>query len=191
MSAVQTGEAAPPGVYVSIKPPDIRVVSGAESMLTGLPGASYIKLPLWTVMVVGPAYGAVFALGLPFMIFFAFFNAIREYMVGFRTYEAGELVKWGVYLAYSRPAIAHVTATGERLEGQAGTRYIRLPSLLVVLFSPLLGLLYIMLFPIILAVALATVLLQLVLRVLTGKKATGPAWPFTSARNDPQDRGDS
>jgi hypothetical protein len=190
MSMVQSGQAAPPGVYVSLKPLDLRVVSGADSVLGGLPGASYRRYPLATVVILGPVFGGVFAMSLPFMVFLAFGNAVREYLAGFRTYRAGEIAKWGVYLGYNRPALAHVTATGARIEGRAGTRYIRLPSLLVVLFSPLLGLLYIMVFPILLAVATLTVLLHLLMRLI-GKRPPGPAWPFTSASSSERDRGAS
>jgi len=188
MSTVQSGQAAPPGVYISIKPPDLRVVSGAEPTLGGLPGAEYYKLPLVAVVVLGPVFGGVFAMSLPFMVFLAFGNAVREYIGGFRTFRAQEIAPWGVYLGYNRLTLAHVTASGERIEGRAGTRYIRLPSLLVVLFSPLLGLLYIMVFPVLLAVALLTVFLHLLMR-LVGRQPRGPAWPFTSATKADRDRG--
>jgi hypothetical protein len=189
MLAIQTGQLAPAGVYLSLRHVDMQVVSGAERYLRGLPGATYKRLPLVAVVVLGPIIGGLFAMGLPLIILAAFTKAVFEYISKFRTYQTGESVRWGVYLGLTRPGVAHVGATGEKLRGHEGVRYLRIPTLLVVVLSPLLGLLYVILFPAILAVAAGTVMVQLVVSAVTGRTPTASTWPFSGELRDEDDEG--
>lgn len=191
MLAIQTGQLAPAGVYVSVRHADLQVVSGAERFLRGLPGATYRKLPLIAVVVLGPVVGGIFAISLPFIIFVAFAKAVLEYVSKFKTYGAGEAAPWGVYLGLTRPAVTYIGATGEELKGKSGTRFMRLPTLLVLIGSPFLGLLYVILFPAILAVAAGTVVVQLLVQLFTGKTPTSAPWPFSGELSETQDRGES
>jgi len=182
---VRSGEPAPSGVYVNLRRLDVRIVSGDEPRLTGLPGVDYRRLPLAAVIVLGPVFGGTFAMSLPFIVLLAFGQATLEYVRSFRVCESGEPARWGVYLGINRPAWVHLVADGDRLPGSSGTLYVRIPSFFVVILSPIWGFVYVAGLPVVLAVAMLTVIMQFILQIMTGWRPSSPAWPFVrSARAD-------
>ena len=81
-----------------------------------------------------------------------------------KTYQTREPAKWGVYLAVNRFDLRTVNAEGEVLDGPERTRYVRLPTLLVVAMSPVLGGLFVLFFPVLIVAALVTVGAEVALR---------------------------
>lgn len=181
MTALMTGQMARPGVYMSFRHPDVRVVSGGERKLEGAPNNLYHRLPLVLVVPLVPVLGGLFAMAFPFIIFGAFLKAVGEWIWSVHTRRTGDVVKWGVYLGVSRPAVAYVGQTGETLEGRPGTRYVRLPTALVVLGCPMIGLLYVLFLPSIMLLAL------LWLALSAGIKRLGRSMAASTSSTTPDD----
>jgi hypothetical protein len=162
MGTYETGRAVPAGVYFSIRHLDLRVVTDEDGVLTGKEGVPYRRSPLLAVALLAPVLGGVFVMALPLIIFTSFAQAILASVVRIRTYRAGDQVPWGVYLAVNRLAVRHVSASDEVLSGKAGARFVRVPTWLLVVASPAVGGLYVVLFPLILAGVLVSLLVHLV-----------------------------
>lgn len=157
MKTYTSGSKAPAGIYLAPRDLDLRILTENEQELAGKAGAEYKQVPLYLIVLFAPLIGAIFALGFPAVIFAAFAHVLFKSV---RTYRAGEAVGWGVYFGFNRPAISYVSEEGERLAGKAGTKYLRLPSLLLVLASPVAGGFFVLAFPVILAAATVTALVS-------------------------------
>ncbi|MGM0574267.1 MAG: hypothetical protein ACQEXJ_00850 [Myxococcota bacterium] len=68
MKRYQTGQSAEYGLYVTALPPDLRFVGADGEALDGRPGATYARLPMWSVVVLGPVAGGVFVLAFPLLV---------------------------------------------------------------------------------------------------------------------------
>lgn len=180
MTAYTAGQFVPNGVYLSLRRADVHVISGGETKLQGLQGVLYHRLPLVAFVALVPVLGGLFAMSFPFVIFAAFAKAVGEWIWQSRTYRTGEAVRWGVYLGVSRPAVACVTQTGDALQSKADARFIRLPTTLVVLMSPLLGLLYVLFLPAIMAVVLVGFIAAVVVAKRAGKELPKGPWSHES-----------
>jgi hypothetical protein len=77
------------------------------------------------------------------------------------TVHSGDKVKAGVYVAVRALDVQHVGAEGETLQGKAGATYRRVPTTLLLLGGPVLGGLFVLLFPAVVAVAILIALAQL------------------------------
>ena len=89
-------------------------------------------------------------------------------------YLAGTTTRKGVYLSVWPPDISFVSADDEPLPGIDGATYRRLPALLVVALSPLLGALFVIGFPFVIVAAIAYAIFQPLYARLTkhaGEKA--------------------
>ncbi|MBI4443940.1 MAG: hypothetical protein HY649_11285 [Acidobacteria bacterium] len=62
-------------------------------------------------------------------------------------YQAGQKVKNGLYLNLSKWEIVPVERGGGTLPEGEGHRYVKLPLLLMLLFAPVMGLLYVVFLP--------------------------------------------
>lgn len=187
MGTLRAGQPAETGVYVALRPPDLRFVSGGETRLEGLEGAEYRRFPLWFVIPLAPALGAFFAVAFPVVIFASFLRAIADWIGGTRLHRTGDVVRWGIYLGLTRPSVAVVETSGAVLEGTPRVPYIRLPTFVVVLGCPLLGLLYVTIFPALVTVALAVYLVATLVAALTGRRMDGfLPWspPFLGGADD-------
>jgi len=162
MRNYEQGKAVPAGVYFSVRHLDLRVVTDEDAVLTGKEGVSYRRSPLFVVALLAPVLGGLFVMALPFVIFTSFAHVLLAKVARLRTYLAGEQVPWGVYLAVNRPAVRHVSASDEVLTGKPGTRFVRIPTWLLVLASPAVGALYVLFFPLIVAGVMASFAVHLV-----------------------------
>lgn len=176
MTTITAGQLAGEGVYLSFRYPDVQVVSGDETKLNGIPGAQYHKLPLIAVVAFAPIIGGLFAVFFPFIIFAAFVRAVGEWIWRTRTYRTGETVPWGIYIGVSRPAVAYVGQSGTALRHIANVRFVRLPTLLVVLGCPVLGLLYVLLFPALMTLALMAFVIAALMSKLLGRPLPKGPW---------------
>lgn len=156
------GSLAPPGIFVSLKHLDVRVVEGTGERLRGRPGASYWRVPFAWLVVAGPVLGAVFAMAFPVVVFYAVVSSMGQWLRSprrsHRVRMAGDKVREGVYLGTNRLSMRYVGAPDEPLPGREGTRYVRLPTWLLLLLSPVLGGLFVVAFPLIAAVTLLAAL---------------------------------
>jgi hypothetical protein len=166
MRTYENGQAAPIGVYISVRHLDMRVITGDDETLAGKEGVAYRRSPLLLIALLGPVLGGLFVMAMPFIIFAAFAHALLGRVAGFRTYLAGEQVPWGVYVGLNRPVVRHVSGSGEVLTARPGIRFVRVPTWLLLLASPALGGLYVVLFPLILAFAMVSVLVHLVVAAI-------------------------
>ncbi len=66
-----------------------------------------------------------------------------------KTYKTNESVSYGLYLSIRSMDVRFVGAEGETLEGKPGADYIKVPVLLALLFSPILGGVFVLGFPLI------------------------------------------
>jgi hypothetical protein len=162
MRTYESGRAVPAGVYYSIRHLDMRVVTDEKGVLAGAEGVEYRRSPLLAIALLAPVLGGVFVMALPLIIFTAFAQAILASVVRVTTHRAGEQVPWGVYVAMNRLAVRHVSASGEALGGQPGARFVRVPTWLLIAASPVVGGLYVVLFPLILAGVMASFLVHVV-----------------------------
>jgi hypothetical protein len=154
MNTYVTGESVGSGLYLSWRERDLRIVTEPEQVLEGEPEGIYRRIPLWMLVVLAPVLGGLYAMAFPAIIFSALLRVVAEQVGGFRVHTAGEEAEWGVYVALNHLAVSHVSATGERLGGEVGTRFLRVPTWLLVVGSPIVGGIYVVFFPVILAVAL-------------------------------------
>jgi hypothetical protein len=67
--------------------------------------------------------------------------------LGFEKRRGGEAVKFGFYWNVAEWEAQVVPAAGATLEGDAGTRYVRLPLLALLVVAPLMGAAYAMFLP--------------------------------------------
>jgi hypothetical protein len=72
-----------------------------------------------------------------------------------RTYRNGEAARYGLYLSAWLPDLRFVSADDEPLEGIERASYMRLPTPLVVLLGPVIGGLFVLLFPLVVFAAVA------------------------------------
>ena len=77
-----------------------------------------------------------------------------------KTHKTNDLVSRGVYLALTPPDICFVGSDGEALEGREGVSYTRIPSILALALSPVLGGLFVALFPLLVFGALIVMIGQ-------------------------------
>ena len=154
MNTYVTGESVGSGLYLSWRQRDLRIVTESEQVLDGEPEGIYKRIPLWMLVVLAPVLGGLYAMAFPVIIFSSLLQVVAEQIGAFKVHEAGEATEWGVYVAMNHMAVSHVSATGERLGGEVGTRYLRVPTWLLVVGSPIVGGFYVVFFPVILAVAL-------------------------------------
>lgn len=68
MKRFETGQRAPYGIYVAPRAMDIRLVGADGEVLEGRRGASYVHLPTWMVVALGPALGGVFVMAFPLLV---------------------------------------------------------------------------------------------------------------------------
>lgn len=83
-----------------------------------------------------------------------------------KKYRAKEPAKWGMYLAVNRLDLTTVNAEGELLDGREGAHYVRLPTPLVAVLSPVLGGVFVLFFPIVIFAALLTAAGQATVKVV-------------------------
>jgi len=162
MKTQVAGQPASNGMYVSFRDWDLQIVSRDGDQLEGTAGHAYQRVPLLMLVLLSPAIGGVYAMAFPVVIFAAFFSALRQQISAFKVREAGESVGWGIYVGINRLCVCYVSAPDEPLEGQPGTRYLRVPTWMVLIGSPLLGGLYVLLFPLVMAGALLAVVGSLI-----------------------------
>lgn len=154
MKRYTQGQEAPIGLYIAARALDMRLVESGESILRGKPGAQYIHLPLVVAVALGPVIGGLFAVALPLMVFAAIGQAVVQRIRKPRVVEAGTPARRGVYVAVNRLSVRHVGADGEPIDAVAGTRFLRVPTVALVLFSPLVGGAFVVFFPLLFAAAL-------------------------------------
>lgn len=181
MNTHSAGHPVGSGLYVSFRNWDLQIVSGDDEAVEM--GEGYRRIPLLMLVVLSPVIGGVYAMAFPAIIFGAFLRAIREQVGQWRLYTSGERVGWGVYVGLNRLCVSYVSASDEVLEGERATRFARVPTWLVILGSPLIGLLYVILFPFLLGAALFTVLLSLV--VAPFRRVTERYSTLTTSRWEP------
>lgn len=162
MKTQTAGQPANNGMYISYRDWDLQIVSNDGDTLGGETGHEYRRIPLLMLVLLSPAIGGVYALAFPVVIFAAFFSALRQQISAFKVRHAGEPVGWGIYVGINRLCVCYVSAPNEPLEGDAGTRYLRVPTWMVLVGSPLLGGLYVLLFPLVMAGALLAVVGSLI-----------------------------
>lgn len=56
------------GVYVASRPPDICMVGEDGERLDGKAGASYLRLPTWSLFALAPALGGLFVFAFPALV---------------------------------------------------------------------------------------------------------------------------
>lgn len=56
------------GLYLSLRPLDMRFVGSTGESIDGVEGARYVRLPTWLLVFLGPALGAAFVLAFPVVI---------------------------------------------------------------------------------------------------------------------------
>jgi hypothetical protein len=78
MKRYETGSEAPYGLYISGRPLDIRFVGADGESLEGQPGAKYGRLPMWTVVALGPAMGGFFVVAFPLLVIGALLVALSR-----------------------------------------------------------------------------------------------------------------
>lgn len=161
MKTHQAGQPAGSGMYVSFRDWDLQIVSTDGETLQGDTGHAYQRVPLLMLVVLSPLIGGLYAMAFPVVIFAAFFDVIRRQVSAFKVRHGGELVDWGIYVGVNRLCVCYVSAPNEALEGEAETRYLRVPTWMVLVGSPIIGGLYVLLFPVIMAGALVAVLVSL------------------------------
>jgi hypothetical protein len=160
-------ENAPAGIYVSPRHLDICVVEHGERRLNGKPEARYFRIPFAALIVAGPVLGALFAFAFPAVIFYAMFSGLFRRVASLRlpsrfTWRAGQAARAGVYVGVNRLTAHHVSAPDEPLGGEAGTRYLRIPTPLLLVLSPFLGAAYVIAFPVIAVFTMAAMLVHVV-----------------------------
>lgn len=155
------GDRAPPGLYLSVWPPDLRMVSGSETRLRGFEGLHYRRYPIGLVIPVAPVLGGLFAVSFPVLIVALVALAILRWMREQWIHPTGERVQWGVYFEIGRPGLVHVGRDGDRLDGRPGGRHVRLWTPLFYLGAPLFGLVYILFFSSFMIVTLPVRLLMM------------------------------
>jgi len=88
------------------------------------------------------------------------------------TWQATDSAPYGVYVSTRPLDLRFVGADGEPLDGRKGATYRRLPTALVIATSPLFGALFVLAFPLIVAVAMVAVLWARLAR----HASTGHTW---------------
>ncbi|MCA9558000.1 MAG: hypothetical protein H6704_15425 [Myxococcales bacterium] len=162
MTWYREGDIVPTGFYIAPRKLDVRaVVRGQDgphapdgARLRGVEGARYLRLPLFVGVLLTPVIGGAFALSMPAVVLFALGREIVRRARQKRVVAGQEPAPAGVYLGLDRLAVRHVGAAGEAIDAPADTRYWRVPTLLLVLLSPLAGGLFVVAFPVFLVVAL-------------------------------------
>jgi len=84
-----------------------------------------------------------------------------------KTYQSGQSVRGGVYVAPRRFDLRVVGADDEPLEGKKDAKYLRIPTLLLIALGPVIGGAYVVAFPFVIMIALAVVLVGGVRRMLS------------------------
>ena len=77
-----------------------------------------------------------------------------------KTYKSGSQVGYGLYVAPGALDVRFVGAEGETLEGKADAKYFRLPALLMILASPVIGGVFVLAFPLIVLMIAAYAVVQ-------------------------------
>ncbi|MBK8010538.1 MAG: hypothetical protein IPK13_04265 [Deltaproteobacteria bacterium] len=166
MKSYVAGPGVPSGIYLSALPADLAIVH-EDGRLVGPEGARYRRIPLILAVAMGPVIGGMYAVAFPLLILWAVACAARQSMACTRTYMAGQAAPWGLYVGLNRLSVRYISASGEALVGPAKARYLKIPTWISVLASPLIGGLYVVFFPLILAAALFVVLGELLYAVVT------------------------
>lgn len=78
MKKYTAGQRAPYGVYASVWPPNMCVVSADGEPIHGKEGTTYRRIPLLLVIAAGPAIGGAFVLSFPLIVVAAVFTAIAQ-----------------------------------------------------------------------------------------------------------------
>lgn len=101
MKRYQTGSEAPYGLFVSVRPLDVRFVGADGESLEGHAGAQYVHLPMWTVVALGPVLGGFFLISFPLL-------ALAALLVVLGRATAGHLATRYAWVARSayRPVMA-------------------------------------------------------------------------------------
>lgn len=163
MTTHQAGEIVGSGMYVSLKDWDLQIVHSDGERLDAEGRHPYHRIPLLMMVLLSPAIGGVYAAAFPLVVFLGFARVVRDHHVKhYRLFSAGEVVRWGIYVGVNRLCVSYVSAENVPLEGEAGARFVRVPTWMVVVGSPVIGGLYVVLFPFLLGAALLTVLLAFV-----------------------------
>ncbi|MCK6572542.1 hypothetical protein L6V77_15765 [Myxococcota bacterium] len=167
MKSYTTNENAPAGIYVSPRHLDICMVEHGERRLNGKPEARYYHIPFAALIIAGPVLGALFAFAFPAVIFYSLFcgacRCVRcVELPSSLTWRAGQAARTGVYVGVNRLTAHHVSAPDEPLGGEAGTRYLRIPTPLLLVLSPFLGAAYVIAFPVIAVFTMAAMLVHVV-----------------------------
>lgn len=92
-----------------------------------------------------------------------------------KTYKTTQAAPYGLYMSAHPIDVRVVGATGEALEGLPDATYRRIPTPLALSLSPLLGAGFVIAFPVLILAAVATGVLQLLLRPLH-EVLTDHAW---------------
>ncbi len=111
MERYTAGSKAPYGLYLSTKPLDIRLVNGEGEHLEGLQDASYMRLPMWMVVLFGPVFGGAFVLMFPLLVLA---SPIAALMGRLKTADDHAYVVRGGF----QPAMSYFKGEGE--EGEKG-----------------------------------------------------------------------
>lgn len=82
-----------------------------------------------------------------------------------KTYDSGKPAPYGIYAA-SLFDICYVGADGEVLDGREGTRYVRLPTILMIALTPVLGGVFVLAFPFLVIAAVGVAVLHVAQRWL-------------------------
>lgn len=77
-----------------------------------------------------------------------------------KTYRSGEKVGYGLYVAPNVLDVRFVGSEGETLEGKDHGKYVRLPVVLMVLASPIIGGVFVLAFPLLVVLIAAYAVLE-------------------------------
>jgi hypothetical protein len=100
-----------------------------------------------------------------------------------KKYIDGELAPWGVYVSPRALDARVVNADDEPLEGKPGAEYLRVPTILAVVASLMLGALFVMTFPLVIFGAFVVGTVQLI-RTRPEALAVHEAHGLATARAD-------
>ncbi|TNF28484.1 MAG: hypothetical protein EP329_17805 [Deltaproteobacteria bacterium] len=76
MKRYETGETATYGIYIARNMFDVRFVGADGEALEGRKGGSYMRLPTWLVVAVGPALGGMFVMAFPLLVIATIFGTL-------------------------------------------------------------------------------------------------------------------
>jgi len=178
LSKHRGGELVGKGTYLGIRSGEFISVQEREQ-LPGTAEASYRKVPLLALLVVGPLLGLAFVIFLPaaapVALAYVAVGKVRAKMGSYRQmlqrqYYPGEALAQGAYINLRSWELVTVEE-GDTVETVPGTRYMRIPVAAVLLLGPFVGLVFVLLLPMLVPIVLAILILHKVQASTAGLRA--------------------